>query len=127
MPNTIRKLKVWPGGPVVYEKEIHLEKYSHGAVDISIAKHAQDDTTNFTGTFGLDDAKRLRDALIELYPVEKTIPANQCIVGIPGCKCASPPKPSWETVADGLDRIKVPGGWIYQNIEDQMLFVADVK
>lgn len=32
-------------------------------------------------------------------------------------------KPKWEVVADGLDRIKVPGGYIYQNTSDELLFV----
>jgi hypothetical protein len=33
----------------------------------------------------------------------------------------------WEVVADGLDRIKVPGGWIYQSVDGVQTFVPEPK
>lgn len=37
----------------------------------------------------------------------------------------APEKAKWETVADGMDRLKIDGGYLYQNDSDELAFVPD--
>ncbi len=98
------------------------------------------------------DAKALRDALIELYPLPppKPKPEEYACSHAGTCYSFSQAKQEdlsspfnasgmgdaatalvplkWENVADGMDRLEVPGGWIYQSGADgQMIFIKDQK
>jgi len=118
--------------------------YNSGVLELRVHYFDADGPSRFR-SMSETDAMRLRDTLLELYPIEVTKSKKTCPVGWPGCdgNCLSGPSPAptvaiyplpasiegdpskWEVVADGIDRIAVPGGWIYQNVEGQMLFVAD--
>lgn len=80
------------------------------------------------------EAKQVRDALLKLYPVDNSsiINAAKAVSYGEGYRDGFADQPvtapwRWEVVTDGLDRVKVEGGYIYQSDGGEMLFVPSTN
>lgn len=114
---------------VVYRKTIVVEVPNNKTwFDITI------ETNGIQAAYTLspENAVEIRDILLKHFPVEAIAPVKKCPFGFDDCDGSCNAKSAamqttqlWEVIADGIDRIAVPNGWIYQNVDGNMLFVAD--
>lgn len=65
-----------------------------------------------------DEAQQMRDALIEAYPLEASAPAKKPKRPHGAQEYKGNGKHDWEPVIGETERLRVPGGWLYQGKYD---------